>query len=340
MKKVVLTGDRPTGNLHLGHYVGSLQSRVELQKLYEQYIMIADVQALTDYFGNPERVVHNVLEVVADYVAVGIDPQLTTIFIQSQITALPELTVYYMNLVSVARLERNPTVKAEIAQKEFGESVPAGFLCYPISQVADITAFKAELVPVGEDQLPMIELSNEIVRRFNRLYNTNCLKESQAYLSSVGRLVGIDGKAKASKSLNNAIFLSDSPEIIKEKVYAMFTDPNHLKVSDPGKVEGNVVFTYLDAFYEEKEEISSLKERYTRGGLGDTTLKSLLNDVLQKKLLPIREKRQSLSKKDLLEICFQGTCKAKTVAQKTLSEVKEAIGINYFDEKSSNSTIF
>ncbi|MDR1236259.1 MAG: tryptophan--tRNA ligase [Holosporaceae bacterium] len=340
MKKVVLTGDRPTGNLHLGHLIGSLQSRVKLQHIYDQYIMIADVQALTDYFGNPQKVISNVLEVVADYIAVGVDPQLTTIFIQSQIPALPELTAYYMNLVSVSRLERNPTVKAEISQKEFGESVPAGFLCYPISQAADITAFKAEVIPVGEDQLPMIELSNEIVRRFNRVYNTDCLKESQAYLSGVGRLIGTDGKAKASKSLNNAIFLSDSPEVIKEKVYSMFTDPDHLKVSDPGKVEGNVVFSYLDAFFEEKDEISSLKEQYRCGGLGDTVLKSLLNDVLQKKLRPIREKRESLSKNDLIEICFDGTKKAKSVAQKTLVEVKKAIGINFFGEKSDNFVIF
>jgi tryptophanyl-tRNA synthetase len=302
--------------------------------------MVADIQALTDYFGNPQKVASNVLEVVADYIAVGIDPQLTTIFIQSQIPALSELTAYYMNLVSVSRLERNPTVKAEISQKEFGESVPAGFLCYPISQVADITAFKAEIVPVGEDQLPMIELSNEIVRRFNRLYNTDCLKESEAYLSDVGRLIGTNGKAKASKSLNNAIFLSDPPKIIKEKIYSMFTDPDHIKVSDPGKVEGNVVFSYLDAFYEEKDEISALKERYRQGGLGDTVLKSLLNDVLQKKLQPIRERRESLSKNDLLEICFNGTKKARSVAQKTLVEVKEAIGINFFDEKSDNLVIF
>jgi tryptophanyl-tRNA synthetase len=333
-KKIVLTGDRPTGNLHLGHFVGSLKSRVELQSAYDQYVMIADVQALTDYFGIPQKVMDSILEIMADYIAVGIDPELTTIFVQSQIPALAELTIYYMNLVSISRLERNPTVKAEIAQKSFGESVQAGFLCYPISQTADITAFRAELVPVGEDQLPMIELSNEIVRKFNRLYNTDCLKESQAYLSNVGRLVGIDGKAKASKSLNNAIFLSDSSEIIKEKVYSMFTDPDHLKVSDPGKIEGNVVFTYLDAFCEDKEEVASLKEKYARGGLGDTTLKSFLNEILQKEIKPIREKRGSLSKKTLLEICFEGTKKARTVAQTTLYEVKKAMGINFFDKKS------
>ncbi|MDR0678516.1 MAG: tryptophan--tRNA ligase [Holosporaceae bacterium] len=340
MKKVILTGDRPSGNLHLGHFVGSLKSRVELQFSHDQYVMVADVQALTDYFKNPEKVTASILEIVADYIAVGIDPELTTIFIQSQIPALTELTTYYMNMVSISRLERNPTVKAEIAQKGFGQSIPAGFFCYPISQAADITAFKAELVPVGEDQLPMIELSNEIVRKFNKLYNTNCLKESKAHLSKVGRLVGIDGKAKASKSLNNAIFLSDSAELIKQKVYSMFTDPGHINISDPGKVEGNVVFTYLDAFYEEKEEIASLKKQYSRGGLGDTSLKSFLNDVLQKILHPIRQKRESLPKKDLIEICFFGTNRAKNVAQKTLIEVKDAMGINFFDKKSCCSSFF
>jgi tryptophanyl-tRNA synthetase len=330
MKKTMLTGDRPTGNLHLGHYVGSLQSRVELQSVYNQYVMVADIQALTDNFENPQKVANNVLEVVADYIAVGIDPELTTIFIQSQIPALAELTIYYMNLVSVSRLERNPTVKTEIAQKGFGESIPTGFLCYPISQAADITAFRAELVPVGEDQLPMIELANEIVHKFNRLYNVDCLKEAKAHLSSVRRLVGIDGKAKASKSLNNAIFLNDSPETIKQKVYSMFTDPGHIKISDPGKVEGNVVFAYLDAFYKEKEETASLKERYAKGGLGDAVLKSLLNDALQKMLKPIREKREGLSREYLLEICCEGGVKAKTVAQRTLEEVKEAMGANFF----------
>jgi tryptophanyl-tRNA synthetase len=295
--------------------------------------MIADVQAFTDYFENTQKIMDSILEVTADYIAAGIDPEMTTIFIQSQIPALTELTVYYMNLVSISRLERNPTVKAEIAQKDLGKSVAVGFLCYPVSQAADITAFKAELVPVGEDQLPMIELSNEIVRKFNRLYNTSCLKESQAYLSKVGRLVGIDGKAKASKSLNNAIFLKDSPTTIKEKVNSMFTDPNHISASDPGKIEGNVVFTYLDAFYTNKEEVASLKVRYAKGGLGDMVLKSLLNEILQQEIKPIREKRESLSKKVLLEICSEGTKKAKSVAQATLAEVKEAMGVFFFDEK-------
>ena len=333
IKIVSLTGDRPTGSLHLGHYIGSLKNRVELQKTYDQYIMIADVQALTDYFENPKKVAESVIEIIYDYIAVGVDPAASTIFIQSQIPALSELTMYYMNLVTVARLERNPTVKAELAQKSFGQSVPAGFLCYPVSQAADITAFKAEIVPVGEDQSPMIEQTNEIVRKFNALYNVDCLKETKAYLSKTGRLVGVDGKAKASKSLNNAIFLKDEPEVIKEKVYSMFTDPGHLKVSDPGKVEGNVVFAYLDAFHEDKEEVASLKAQYEKGGLGDTTIKSILNETLQKILEPIREKRNSLKRKSMMEICIEGTHKANAIADETLFEVREAIGVNYSDFK-------
>ncbi len=332
-KKIALTGDRPTGCLHLGHYIGSLKNRIRLQNQYNQYIMVADIQALTDYFSNPSKISDSLLEVVADYISVGIDPNLSTIFIQSQITALPELVMYYMNLVTVSRLERNPTVKTEIQQKNFADSIPAGFLCYPVSQAADITAFKAEIIPVGEDQLPLIEQCNEIVRRFNRIYNTQCLKEAKAELSTTPRLVGIDGKAKASKSLNNAIFLKDSPEIIKEKVYSMFTDPNHIKISDPGKVEGNVVFTYLDAFYDDKEEIASLKKQYQKGGLGDTSIKSLLNKTLQNLLEPIREKRFSLKKDYLYDILYTGTQKAKTIAEHTLCEVKEAIGLNFFSNK-------
>lgn len=329
-KLVSLTGDRPTGCLHLGHYIGSLKNRLELQETHDQYVMIADVQALTDYFESPKKVIESVLEVVSDYIAIGIDPEKTTIFIQSQIQALTELTTYYMNLVSVSRLERNPTVKAELAQKEFSQSIPAGFLCYPVSQAADITLFKADVVPVGDDQAPMIEQTNEIVRKFNATYNTNCLKEVSAYYSKTGRLVGIDGMAKASKSLNNAIFLSDSAETVKEKVFAMFTDPDHLRVSDPGKVEGNVVFAYLDAFYDDKDEIESLKSQYKKGGLGDMTLKNLLNKTLQDLLKPIREKRELLNKKDLLEICAEGTRKAQKVGNQTMQEVKEAIGLNYF----------
>ena len=331
-KKIILTADRPTGCLHLGHYVGSLVNRVKLQNSYKQFVMVADIQALTDYFANPQKISDNILEVVADYIAVGIDPEITTILVQSQIPQLPELTIYYMNLVSVARLERNPTVKTEIAMRKF-ESVPAGFLCYPISEAADITAFGAEIVPVGEDQKPLIEQTNEIVRTFNRIYNTDCLKEAEAYIGKNGRLIGIDGNAKASKSLNNAIFLCDSPEVIKQKVFSMFTDPNHLKVSDPGKVEGNVVFTYLDAFCEDKEEVESLKNQYIKGGLGDVKIKSFLNDVLQNLLKPIREKRESLAKKDLLEICREGSEKARKVAENTLENVKNAIGIDIFHKK-------
>lgn len=329
-KQIALTGDRPTGCLHLGHYIGTLKSRVALQHDYDQYIMVADAQALTDYFSNPSKIAESLLEVVADYIAVGIDPNLSTIFVQSQISALPELMMYYMNLVTTARLERNPTIKTEIQQKGYGSAVPVGFFCYPVSEAADITAFKAEVIPVGDDQLPLIELCNEIVRRFNRMYSTDCLKEAKAYLSKTTRLVGIDGKAKASKSLNNAIFLGDSPEVVKQKVWSMYTDPDHIKISDPGRVEGNVVFTYLDAFYEDKNEIDSLKSQYRKGGLGDTVLKSLLNDVLQKLLLPIREKRQTLQKKYLMEIIHEGTKKAKVIADSTLREVKNAIGINYF----------
>ena len=255
MKKRILTGDRPTGPLHLGHYVGSLQNRVRLQDQYDQYVMIADVQALTDNFDNPQKITSNVFELIKDYIAVGIDPDQTSIFIQSQIPEIAELTIYYLNLVSLGRLERNPTVKMEIAQKGYGDSIPAGFFCYPVNQAADISIFRAEIVPVGEDQVPMIEQTNEIVRRFNRIYGGEYLKECQALLSSFPRLVGIDGKAKASKSLNNAIFLSDLEEDIKKKILQMYTDPDHLKVSDPGKVEGNVCFAYLDIFHPDKEEV-------------------------------------------------------------------------------------
>lgn len=329
MKKVVLTGDRPTGHLHLGHYIGSLKTRVSMQDEYDCHVMVADIQALSDNFDNPEKIAVNVKEVCKDYISVGIDPAKTTIFIQSLIPELTELTVYYMNMVTLSRLERNPTVKAEMQQKGFEESIPVGFLCYPISQAADITAFRATHIPVGDDQLPLIELSNEIVRRFNRTYKKEVLKESQAVLSKVQRLVGIDGKAKASKSLNNAIFLSDAPEIIKEKVFEMYTDPNHINISDPGTVEGNVVFTYLDAFYEDKEELQELKKHYQRGGLGDFKLKTLLNETLQTILKPIREKRASISTDSVMDILISGSKKAREVAKETLNEVKDAIGLLY-----------
>ena len=330
MKKRILTGDRPSGRLHLGHYVGSLQSRVKLQYEYDQYIMIADVQALTDNFENPKKITENVFEVAKDYLSVGIDPTQTTIFVQSQIPEIGELTVYYLNLVTVGRLERNPTVKSEIQQKGFNDSIPAGFLCYPVSQAADITIFQAELVPVGDDQVPMIEQTNEIVRRFNRIYDSECLKECNAILSNTPRLVGIDGKAKASKSLGNAISLSDTQEEIKQKIFQMFTDPAHLKISDPGQVEGNVVFTYLDIFHPDKEEVESLKAHYKRGGLGDMTIKNILNNSIQDLLKNIREKRETIKQKDVQEILYHGTAKASQRAKLTMEEVREAIGVKYF----------
>lgn len=330
MKKRILTGDRPSGRLHLGHYVGSLQSRVKLQYEYDQYIMIADVQALTDNFENPKKITENVFEVAKDYLSVGIDPTQTTIFVQSQIPEIGELTVYYLNLVTVGRLERNPTVKSEIQQKGYNDSIPAGFLCYPVSQAADITIFQAELVPVGDDQVPMIEQTNEIVRRFNRIYDSECLKECNAILSNTPRLVGIDGKAKASKSLGNAISLSDTQEEIKQKIFQMFTDPTHLKISDPGQVEGNVVFTYLDIFHPDKEEVESLKAHYRRGGLGDMTIKNILNNSIQDLLKNIREKRETIKQKDVQEILYHGTAKASQRAKLTMEEVREAIGVKYF----------
>ena len=330
MKKRILTGDRPSGRLHLGHYVGSLQSRVKLQYEYDQYIMIADVQALTDNFENPKKITENVFEVAKDYLSVGIDPTQTTIFVQSQIPEIGELTVYYLNLVTVGRLERNPTVKSEIQQKGYNDSIPAGFLCYPVSQAADITIFQAELVPVGDDQVPMIEQTNEIVRRFNRIYDSECLKECNAILSNTPRLVGIDGKAKASKSLGNAISLSDTQEEIKQKIFQMFTDPAHLKISDPGQVEGNVVFTYLDIFHPDKEEVESLKAHYRRGGLGDMTIKNILNNSIQGLLKEIREKRGAIKQKDVQEILYHGTAKASQRAKMTMEEVREAIGVKYF----------
>jgi len=330
MKKVILTGDRPTGKLHLGHYVGSLENRVRLQDEYQQYIMIADIQALTDNFETPEKITTNVHEVVLDYLSIGINPLKSTIFIQSQVPELSELTIYYLNLVTLGRLERNPTVKNEILQKGYDSSIPAGFFCYPVSQAADITAFKADAVPVGEDQIPMIEQANEIVRKFNRIYKTNCLKEAKVILSKNPRLVGIDGQCKASKSLANAIYLSDSAEEIKRKVSLMYTDPKHLRISDPGTVEGNVVFTYLDAFHTNKEEIEALKAHYRKGGLGDSVIKELLTDRLQTMLAPIRDKRNSFKSEEIVDILITGTRAARDVAKNTLEEVRQSIGFRYF----------
>ena len=347
MKNVILTGDRPTGKLHIGHYVGSLRRRVELQnsgKFDKIYIMIADAQALTDNFDNPEKVRANITEVALDYLACGLDPNKATIFIQSHISELTELTFYYMNLVTLARLERNPTVKAEIRQKNFELSLPMGFLTYPVSQAADITAFKATTVPVGEDQLPMIEQTREIVRSFNGLYGET-LVEPKAVLpenKSCLRLPGTDGMAKMSKSLGNCIYLSDSADEIKRKVMGMYTDPNHIQVSDPGNTTDNPTFIYLDAFandshfekyFPDYKNLAEMKAHYERGGLGDMKVKKFLNAVLQETLEPIRTRREELAK-DLpavWEILKKGSEEAKAVAAQTLDEVKKAMKINYFE---------
>lgn len=330
-KKIILTGDRPTGRLHLGHFAGSLKNRVKLQNEYRQFIIIADLQALTDHADNPKLVQENVLQLGLDYLACGLDPKISTFFIQSLVPELAELTMYYLNLVSVAHLEKNPTVKDEMKQKGFGKSVPAGFLVYPVSQAADITAFKANLVPVGADQLPMIEQTNEIVRIFNRTYKTDILIETEPLISEVPRLPGLDGKAKMSKSLNNCIYLSDSSDVLKKKVFEMYTDPGHASVSDPGKIEGNVVFEYLDAFDEDKKKVAELKEQYRRGGLGDVAVKNYLFGVLDKILEPIRSKRAELEKDParVMEILKEGTAHARKVAGQTLAEAKEAMGITY-----------
>lgn len=332
MRKIVLTGDRPTGPLHIGHYVGSLQSRIKLQDEYDMFVMVADMQALTDNFDNPKKIQDNLFEVVLDYLAVGIDPSKANIFIQSQIPELTELFTLFLNLVTVARLERNPTIKTEIAQKNFEESVPAGFLCYPVSQASDITAFGAEIIPVGEDQLPLLEQTNEIVRKFNRIYNTNILKECEIYLSSCPRLIGIDGNAKMSKSLGNTIYIKDDVDTIKKKVMSMYTDPNHIRVEDAGKVEGNVVFTYLDIFYDNKKEVEELKAHYQRGGLGDVKLKKLLTDVLVSILAPFQEKRKYYENNmdEVKKIIIKGNETAREKASNTLKQVRDVIGINYF----------
>ena len=350
MKKIILTGDRPTGRLHVGHYVGSLSERVRLQNsgLYDEiFIMIADAQALTDNAEHPEKVRQNILQVALDYLACGIDPAKTNIFIQSMIPELAELTVYYMNLVTVSRVQRNPTVKTEIQQKNFETSIPVGFFCYPISQAADITAFRATTVPVGEDQLPMIEQCKEIVHKFNMVYGET-LTDPEIVLPSNKaclRLPGIDGKAKMSKSLGNCIYLSDEEDEVKKKVMSMFTDPNHLRVQDPGKVEGNPVFIYLDAFSKpehfaeylpEYQNLQELKDHYTRGGLGDVKVKKFLNNVLQEELGPIRERRKMWEQRIpvVYDILKEGTKVAKAKAEQTLHDVKAAMKINYFEDDS------
>ncbi|WP_278965519.1 tryptophan--tRNA ligase [Lactobacillus apis] len=335
-KKVILTGDRPTGKLHVGHYIGSLKNRVMLQNSgeYQPYIMIADTQALTDNARDPEKIRNSLIQVALDYLAVGIDPEKSTIFVQSQISALFELTAYYMDLVTVSRLERNPTVKAEIKQKNFNDSIPVGFLNYPVSQAADITAFKATLVPVGDDQEPMLEQAREIVRTFNRVYDCNVLVEPEGYFpeKGQGRLPGLDGNAKMSKSLGNAIYLSDDSETVQKKVMSMYTDPDHIHVEDPGKVEGNTVFTYLDIFDPDKNKVAQLKEDYQKGGLGDVKIKRYLSEVLENELAPIRERRAEYEQKqdEVYEMLIEGSEKANQVANQTLSEVRDAIGLNYF----------
>jgi tryptophanyl-tRNA synthetase len=330
-KSIVLTGDRPTGPLHLGHYIGSLKSRLELQDTCEQFVMIADVQALTDYYHDPQRVRENILQVALDYLAVGLDPHKTTFLIQSLVPQLFELTLYYLNLVTWNRLKHNPTVKQEILQKGFKDSVPAGFMVYPVSQAADITAFKANIVPVGDDQLPMIEQTNEIVRHFNRLYKKDVLVEAQAMVPKVARLMGTDGKAKMSKSLGNCIYLSDSADEVAKKVKGMYTDPGHLRVEDPGKVEGNPVFAYLEAFDPDQKAVDEMKAHYTRGGLGDSVVKKRLLDVLQAFLEPIRLRREEYAQdhKAVMQILFTGTAKAREVAKKTLESVRMAMAIDY-----------
>jgi tryptophanyl-tRNA synthetase len=328
-KMVMLTGDRPTGPLHLGHHAGSLIKRVELQSLNaDRYVMVADTQAFTDNMQNTGKVREAIPHLVADYIGVGIDPTKTTIFLQSGIPELAELTQLYLNIVTVSRLERNPTISAEIKLRQFERDIPAGFLCYPAAQAADITGFKATHVPVGDDQMPMIELAVEIVRRINRLAKT-AIPEPDVVLSSVTRLPGIDGQAKASKSLGNAIFLSDTNDAIKKKVKNMFTDPGHLLISDPGKIEGNVTFAYLDAFHPNKHEVEALKEHYKRGGLGDGTVKKLLTETLISVIEPIRKRREEvyLDQDLILSILREGTEKARAVVADTLAEVKQGLGM-------------
>jgi len=350
MGKIILTGDRPTGRLHVGHYVGSLRRRVEMQNSGEFdkiFIMIADAQALTDNAEHPEKVRENIIEVALDYLSAGLDPSKCTIFIQSQIPELTELTFYYMNLVTVARLHRNPTVKNEIVMRGFEESIPAGFFTYPVSQTSDITAFKATTVPVGEDQLPMLEQAREIVRKFNSIYG-DVLVEPVAVIpdnETCKRLPGTDGKAKMSKSLGNCIYLADTAEEVKNKVMNMYTDPNHIKVTDPGTVEGNAVFTYLDAFCKPEHfpkylpdynNLDELKDHYRRGGLGDVKIKRFLIAVLEEELAPIRARRAELQKRipEVLEMLRQGSIEARKTAAETLAEVKDAMRINYFDDDS------
>lgn len=334
-KKVVLTGDRPTGKLHIGHYVGSLKERVKMQNSgkYNMFIMIADQQALTDNARDPEKIHNSLIQVALDYLAVGLDPAKSTMYIQSQIPALSELNMYYLNLVTVSRLERNPTVKAEIQQKNFDRSIPAGFLTYPVSQTADITAFKGELVPVGDDQEPMMEQAREIVRSFNNIYGDILVEPKGVFPpKGQGRIPGLDGNAKMSKSLGNAIYLSDDEKTLQKKVMSMYTDPTHIHVADPGHIEGNVVFTYLDIFDPDKEHVQELKDQYQAGGLGDVKIKRYLFEVLNNELKPIRERREEFAKDipAVYDMLKQGCADANEVANQTLAEVRHAMGLDYF----------
>lgn len=334
-KKVVLTGDRPTGKLHIGHYVGSLKERVKMQNSgkYNMFIMIADQQALTDNARDPEKIHNSLIQVALDYLAVGLDPAKSTMYIQSQIPALSELNMYYLNLVTVSRLERNPTVKAEIQQKNFDRSIPAGFLTYPVSQTADITAFKGELVPVGDDQEPMMEQAREIVRSFNNIYGDILVEPKGVFPpKGQGRIPGLDGNAKMSKSLGNAIYLSDDEKTLQKKVMSMYTDPTHIHVEDPGHIEGNVVFTYLDIFDPDKEHVQELKDQYRAGGLGDVKIKRYLFEVLNNELKPIRERREEFAKDipAVYDMLKQGCADANEVTNQTLAEVRHAMGLDYF----------
>lgn len=349
-KDIILTGDRPTGPLHLGHYVGSLSNRVKLQNTgkYQQYVMIADLQALTDNADNPEKIRQNILEVTLDYLAVGLTPDKTTFFVQSHVPALYELPMYYSNLVTVSRLERNPTIKSEIKMRNFERNLPVGFMTYPISQAADITAFKAKYVPVGEDQLPMLEQAREIVSSFNRIYKCDILVEPEAILPDnqvCNRLVGTDGGTKMSKSLGNCIYLKDDEKTLKQKIMSMFTDPTHINITDPGHTENNPVFIYLDAFCKDEQfaeylpeyqNLEELKEHYRRGGLGDMKVKKFLNNVMQEMLKPIRERREEFAKDkgEILNMLQKGTANATEITSKTVDEVRNAIGINYFSDTS------
>lgn len=335
-QKVLLTGDRPTGKLHIGHYVGSLKNRVAMQDSgeYTPYIMIADKQAFTDNARDPEKIHNSLLEVALDYLAVGIDPKKTTIFVQSAIPELSELTEYFLNLVSIARLQRNPTVKTEIQQKGFGESIPAGFFIYPVSQAADIALFKGEVVPVGDDQEPMLEQTRELIRTFNRVYDVDILKEPQGIFppKGQGRIPGLDG-VKMSKSLGNAIYLSDSKDELWNKIKSMYTDPTHVKVDDPGHIEGNMVFTYLDIFDPDQSKVAELKAQYQNGGLGDMKLKKYLFEVLDAELTPIRERREKFAadRGAVLEMLAEGSARARQTAQVTMHEIREAMGIEYWN---------